>query len=208
MMAGDTHWMNANVLIEFLQNDTEYGQNAVMLGVPTHWRTLQGDTVSNKKLHDLIKMADVTSPWTVGRYSSPESVRQYGEKTLREDVRWAHENGIDFMPVVFPGFSWKNLMHTRGVEKPLGAIPRLKGEFLWSQVIGAKEAGANMIYVAMFDEVDEGTAIFKCTNDPPVGDIEFLTYDGLPSDHYLWLTGKIGELLRGELASHRQLPTR
>ena len=195
-------------LIDFLQNNPEFGQNSVMLGVPTHWRTLQGDTVSNKKLHELIQMADITSPWTVGRYRSPDSARQYGKQTLREDVRWANDHGIDFMPVVFPGFSWKNLMHTRGVEEPLGAIPRLKGEFLWTQAIAAKKAGANMIYVAMFDEVDEGTAIFKCTNDPPVGDIEFLTYKGLPSDHYLWLTGKIGELLRGDITSNGQLPAR
>jgi len=27
-----------------------------------------------------------------------------------------------------------------------------------------------MIYVAMFDEVNEGTAIFKVTDNPPVGD--------------------------------------
>lgn len=56
-----------------------------------------------------------------------------------------------------------------------------------------------MLYVAMFSEVVEGTAIFKCTNDPPTGDgVEFLTYEGLPSDHYLKLVGKAGKLLRDE----------
>ena len=47
-----------------------------------------------------------------------------------------------------------------------------------------------MIYQAMFDEVDEATAIFKCTNNPPVGESEFLDYEGLRSDHYLWLVGQ------------------
>ena len=52
----------------------------------------------------------------------------------------------------------------------------------------------------MFDEIDEGTAIFKCSNEPPVGDgVHFLDYEGLPSDHYLRLTGEGGKLLRGEL---------
>jgi hypothetical protein len=36
----------------------------------------------------------------------------------------------------------------------------------------------------MFDKVDEGTAIYKCTNDPPLGESKFVTYEGLPSDHY------------------------
>jgi len=48
----------------------------------------------------------------------------------------------------------------------------------------------------MFDEVDEGTAIFKCTNQPPVG--RFCTYEGYPSDHYLTLAGLAGRYLRGE----------
>ena len=48
----------------------------------------------------------------------------------------------------------------------------------------------------MFDEVDEGTAIFKCTNNPPVGESPFLDFEGLPSDHYLWLTGRITQRLR------------
>ena len=65
-----------------------------------------------------------------------------------------------------------------------------------------------MAYVAMFDEMDEGTAIFKCTNDPPVGASQFLTLEGLPSDHYLWLTGQGGRLLRGELKTSDPLPRR
>lgn len=39
------------------------------------------------------------------------------------------------------------------------------------------------------DEVDEGTAIFKCTNDVPVGKSTFATFEGLPSDFSLKLVG-------------------
>jgi hypothetical protein len=57
-----------------------------------------------------------------------------------------------------------------------------------------------MLYVAMFDEVDEGTAIFKCTSDTPdTGDLKFLREPALPSDHYLKVTGAAGKLLRGEI---------
>ena len=56
-----------------------------------------------------------------------------------------------------------------------------------------------MVYVAMFDEVDEGTAIFKCANDVPQGGTsQFVTYDGLPSDFYLKLVGRGTKLIRGE----------
>jgi hypothetical protein len=86
-------------------------------------------------------------------------------------------------------------------------VPRLKGEFLWSQFVSAKRAGATMIYVAMFDEVDEGTAIFKCTNDAPTGDgVKFLNYEGLPSDFYLRLIGEGAKMLRGELPITDAIP--
>jgi len=104
--------------------------------------------------------------------------------------------------VAFPGFSWHNLRP----ESPSNQIPRLKGRFLWSQYLAAREAGATMLYQAMFDEVDEGTAIFKCTNDPPVGASPFIDYEGLPSDFYLRLTGAGGKLLRGEIEPTPEVP--
>ena len=66
-----------------------------------------------------------------------------------------------------------------------------------------------MLYVAMFDEVNEGTAIFKVSDNPPVSSIaKFVGMDGKPSDHYLWLTGMGGRLPRGETPPNEQLPQR
>jgi len=63
-----------------------------------------------------------------------------------------------------------------------------------------------MIYQAMFDEIDEGTAIFKVTNDPPTGPSTFVTLEGLPSDYYLKLVGKGTQLLRHEIPTTDELP--
>ena len=63
-----------------------------------------------------------------------------------------------------------------------------------------------MVYQAMFDEVNEGTAIFKCTDDPPIGDSKFLTFEGLPSDFYLTLVGKAAGMIRGETPLTEQIP--
>lgn len=191
-------------LVDFLKHDPDYGGNCVMLGVPTYWRTLRRDALPEPKLHEIIQMADIVSPWTVGRYIHPPSARTYAQKTAAEDLAWCRERGLDFLPVVFPGFSWHNLKP----EAKLGRIPRRKGAFLWAQYCALKQAGATMIYQAMFDEVDEGTAIFKCTNDPPVGASPFMTYEGLPTDYYLWLVGMGGKLLRGEIPVSEEPPPR
>ena len=93
-------------------------------------------------------------------------------------------------------------MHT----KQLDQIPRRKGRFYWTQWLAMKKTGASMIYVAMFDEVDEATAIFKCTNDVPTIDGGFVTTEDLPSDFYLKLTGSAAKLLRGEIPATDELP--
>ena len=191
-------------LVDFLKNDPNYGQCTVMIGVPTWWRTLYNDCVNDEKVLEIARTADIISPWIVGRFGKIEDVPGFARNIWDEDIQWCKKYGKEYLPVVFPGFSWHNLKP----KSPLNQVPRLKGRFFWKQFIEAKKAGATMIYIAMFDEVNEGTAIFKCTNDPPVGESRFLTYEGLPSDYYLWLTGQGGKMLRGEIKITEELPKR
>jgi hypothetical protein len=183
-------------LVKFLKDDPHYGGCTVMLGVPTHWRTLDGDCVNEKTMHELILKADIVSPWTVGRYTTTAQAVQYAETTMKLDLEWCRERRKEFIPVVFPGFSWHNMFP----QAPQNQIPRLKGKFLWTQFVQAKRAGATMVYQAMFDELDEGTAIFKCTDDPPVGASQFVTYEALPSDFYLKMVGQASRMMRSQAA--------
>ncbi|MEY4483515.1 MAG: hypothetical protein RL693_967 [Verrucomicrobiota bacterium] len=196
-------------LIRFFKNEAAPGGCSVMLGVPAFWRTLNRDAIADPALHELMAMADVVSPWTIGRYHSPESVTAFVHKTVREDIVWCQQHQLDYLPVAYPGFSWHNLSASRGQSAPFNPVPRLGGRFLWSQFLQFHEAGAKMQYVAMFDEMDEGTAIFKCRHDPPTGKSPFLAEPEIPNDHYLWLTGAAGRLLRGEIkAEANELPLR
>ena len=119
---------------------------------------------------------------------------------------------MDYVPIVYPGFSWRNLsLANPGLAKftAYGAIPRLKGEFYWDMIHTSIDAGASMLYVAMFDEIDEGTAIFKVSDNPPSGTkTKFIDNDGMPSDHYLFLTGKAAKMLRKEIPLTPMMPTR
>jgi hypothetical protein len=192
--------------IDFLKNDKVYGGFTVMVGLPTYWRELTGDSTSDPKLHRIVEKCDIVSPWTVGRMNNLADVNEFAfVRIWKPDMKWCKDHHKDYLPVVFPGFSWANLKNDPGV---FNSIPRLKGQFLWHQMFAAKQCGATMIYQAMFDEMDEGTAIFKCTNDPPAGASKFLTYEGLPSDYYLWLVGEGGKMLRGQIPLTDQIPKR
>ena len=76
---------------------------------------------------------------------------------------------------------------------------------MWRQFLAAKSIGAEAVYVAMFDEIDEATAIFKVTNDIPVNHY-FLTLEGLPSDFYLLLTGLSTKIINGGISAPNLMP--
>lgn len=191
-----------NEIIDFVKNDPVYGGFSVMIGSENYWR--DGKSEEYEILREAMKKADIISPWTVGRYRSPDGAEEFIKRMHGPDIAWCKEHDIDFLPVIFSGFSWHNLKK----DPPLDQIPRLQGQFLWRQVYENMQVGAKMFYVAMFDEVDEGTAIFKTDPDPPVGNSPFLTYEGLPADHYMWLAGKAQEGLQNIFIVEKTQPER
>ncbi|MCD8043682.1 MAG: glycoside hydrolase family 71/99-like protein [Tannerellaceae bacterium] len=199
-------------LIDFLKNDPEYGGCAIMLGVPTFWRDLNADCVPDPYLHEVIRSADIVLPWTVQRFTPllHNDMDRFRDLII-EDIKWCKAAGIDYVPCVTPGFSWHNLSRFEFPDdiKPVGSIPRQGGRFYWQQLSTAINAGASMIYAAMFDEVNEGTAIFKVSDNPPVSDIaKFADNDGMPSDHYLFLTGEASLMLKGKKPLEFTMPKR
>ena len=164
---------------------------SVMLGVPCYWRTLNRDAVADPALHNLLGSVEVISPWTVGRYATPEKAGSYARETLAGDLAWCRNKGVDLLPVAFPGFSWHNMKP----DAPSNQIPRRRGAFFGAQLDAQRATGAGMQYVAMFDEVDEATAIFKCSDQPPEG-ASFVTMEGLPADHYLRMAGEAADRLK------------
>ncbi len=197
-------------LVSALKDEDQLGDFSVMLGIPYHWRNLGSDTTGDPQLHELIKQADIISPWSIGRYSNVKDVKgRVLNEMLIPDKQALDRLEKTYLPVMFPGFSWFNLMNSRNEDGVFEAIPRNNGEFFWSQAVASKQAGVDMVYIAMFDEVDEATSIFKVTNNPPVGKVPFLTYKDKASDHYLWLTSKIKTMLnQPESDKNSQFPKR
>jgi hypothetical protein len=183
-------------------------KTSILLGVPYYWRTLTKDTENAPALHALIKTADVIMPWAVGRYNASTYTSVAGT-TLPGDIAWCKTNKIDYAPLVFPGFSWGNLKND---QTQYNQIPRAKGDFLWQQIAGAKMSGAEALYVAMFDEVDEGTAIFKTKKEgetPLNGEGKFVGIEAdLDPDFYLWLTGEGAKWFHGAKGYGAQKPAR
>ena len=183
---------DAEKFIRFLKHNPDWGGMSIMLGVPFGWREQIRDAVEDKNLHNVLQLADVISPWSVGRYHEVDFGSGKFVMNQVEDRKWCEKHKIAYLPVLYPGFSWHNM-----TGEKLDAIPRRGGRFLWNQFVGTRVSGNRAAYIAMFDEIDEGTAIFKCTNDPPVGEgVSFLDYKDLPSDYYLRITGEGGRLLR------------
>jgi hypothetical protein len=146
----------------------------------------------------------VFSPWNVGNVMKVGGQKHAAMGHWKRDLAEARRAGMAYLPVIYPGFAWTNLM---GPAAARATAPRLGGAFFWRQFVTAAGLGMDMAYVAMFDEVDEGTAVFKVTNRPPTQG-RFATYEGLPADWYLRLTGEGSKVIRGERRARPELPIR
>jgi hypothetical protein len=203
---------DANALLDWFGGGAAAPYRATVAGgVPTYWRTLTGDADPNTGWTAVYPRFAVLSPWMVGRYSTDANVDSFHNSTLAADLAATSAAGVDYLPVVFPGFSWANLQYNHNPAN-LNQIPRRAGAFFWKQFDSFVTAGCTMAFVAMFDEVDEGTAMFKIAPNaaaaPTTGLFLDLDADGtaLSSDFYLRLAGAAGRVLHGQAALTPSVP--
>jgi hypothetical protein len=191
--------------IEFFTNSPEEKYRAsIMLGT-------NHDFFNRGAWSTPLSKVDVISPWSVGRYNSADGNNNFVNNRLKPGQDWCDEHGIDFLPVVWPGFSWYNLKREGTWQQIL--IPRRGGEFFWTQATRAVSANAKSVYIAMFDEVDEATAMYKLSETaedmPAQGYWLPLDADGfdLPSDWYLRCAKKLTHVVRGATENTLTLET-
>jgi hypothetical protein len=196
-------------LVNFFEKNPDTAQQVTLVGgVPTEWRSLQKDSLSDPGWKDYYCALNIISPWTVERFKTDAQVDEYKSKMIL-DMAAAKQCNAEYMPVVFPGFSNQN-----SGGSPFNVTPRRGGNLYWRQVYNAVSINVPMIYNAMFDEVDEGTAMYKIAatiNDQPEG-VKLLPMDAdginLPNDWYLRLAGAATQMLRGEIPLTIEIPIR
>ncbi len=171
----------------------------LILGVPTDWRT----SFFGFSAEDFLSNANLIQPWSVGYFQSSSQLFSAGSlsKSIK-DRELCFSKGVDYQRVIWPGFAWSNW---NGGNRNM--IPRKGGQFFRDQFRFSADVAPTFtsMFIAMFDEFDESTAIAKAARDRSMIPTSqyFLTLDAdgisLPSDHYLKLAGELTRKYHNEV---------
>ncbi|MBE0675237.1 MAG: T9SS type A sorting domain-containing protein [Bacteroidales bacterium] len=195
----------ANQILDSFQNPSESKYRVyVMGGVPNDWRTK-----TKVGFMPVYERLDMISPWRPIFY---DPYNQAWIDRMAGDKAFCDTRGIDYNPTVSPGAS----VAYQNFDPDLrNKNPRDGGYYLWKQVYEVCKLKNKFMYVAMFDEIDEGTAMYKMAetqDDCPVVDplLVPLNEDGydLPSDWYLRLGTELQKMLEGSIPLDVNLPIR
>ncbi|KAJ3781821.1 hypothetical protein GGU10DRAFT_365460 [Lentinula aff. detonsa] len=200
--------------------DVTPGGVYIMAGTATHWRRSTEDADRNPAFLDVwLQEFDAISPWMVGRLTDEEHADTYAEHYMKADIEFlkkSHEEGgrkIDYIPVIYPGFSGVNLSQGNWT---FNQIKRNGGKFMWQQIFNVKRLGLRVMYGAMWDEYDEGTALMPVVEKsrllPRSEKYPFMALDvdgyDLPADWYMRICGLAAEGLRSERMIHETFPSK
>lgn len=178
-----------NPIIDFLLAPGKY-QATLVAGVDPNWRS-----EGTPEFQAMLMRMQGLQPWSVGRrIKDPKTGYAIQNTSLwADDIAKCNENHVKFMPVFNSG------THIAGpppAPPAVATVPRRTGHYLWEQFVKASEMGnINSAFVAMFDEINEGTQIMKIDIHPPI-QAPFFTYDGATSDYYLRLVGTGAKMLK------------
>ena len=188
----------ANRLIDFFAAPGRY--SAFLVGGGSwDWRG-----VPDPAWQAFYRRFDAYTPWIVGNHQIDRSgISHAGMQSWADDLRQCNGRGQLWIPVVYPGFSWNNLHHN---SPRLTTIPRRGGRFLWEQFYTLAKLKVDSAYVAMFDEVNEGTAVFKLTSDRRIHGPVVPREDDYPSDWYLRLVREGARMIHGQRPVSEEIP--
>lgn len=171
-------------LIRWLQ-----AQGCYVIGSgPFYWRTRNNDAASG--FDEVHAAFDAIMPWAVGRYNSVSRFNSKHNSQIEGDAALTRSRGQGYAPVAFAGYSYRD-------TNKINQIPRNAGLFFQAQIDAhLNTEGATFYYIAMFDEVQEGTAIYKFASNraESAKGRTFVTADmdgvACPGDHYLTMAGQ------------------
>ncbi|MEU7791549.1 discoidin domain-containing protein [Amycolatopsis sp. NPDC049159] len=168
----------------------------VIGGVPREWRTSDGG--SRPGFGDVYRAFDMLSPWMVGAIGDAAGSDRAYENLTVPDLADCAAHGIDYQPCVLPG--------------DVSGRQRAHGDFMWRQFYNVVRAGAQAVYISMFDEYGEGNQIAKTAENASMSPAGLLALDedgtACSSDYYLRLTADGGRMLKGQLPLSAVRPTR
>ncbi len=173
----------SDAVIQFLKNDPVYGGNYVIGGIGNTWERMTA-------WQDHFKRYDALHVWQTFSYERDRAVFS----------SW----GKDYFPHIWPGFSWANL-----TQRPEQYTDREGGQYYWQRLYAAIKAGNDRLFIGMFDEYDEGTAIMPMSDEapnPPSPYGRFLDNQGKPSDWWLRLTAAGKAMLSGQRSLSASMP--
>lgn len=183
------------LMLFFSKNADPQLRASILAGVPVSWRDQTSRNGTNPSWMDVYRLASALSPWFIGAVFDAATERKQIERHIGGDVALAQSTGQVYMPVVFPGFSSANQTHKpEYFQHPARGC----GKFLEMQTTALLRLGVDSFYVAMFDELNEGTAVLK----PRVGQVvssrsttaNFITLDPTCPDEQTLYLRKLGDL--------------
>ncbi|MEO5714988.1 MAG: PA14 domain-containing protein [Luteolibacter sp.] len=139
--------LTTNAVVDFFRNDPKYGGNYVIGGIPGDWRKMDAAWQQHFKKY--------------------ECVLSWMSQSYAEDIADFRKLDLSYYSHVKPGFSRANLKHLPSGDSSLAYTPRDGGRYYWSQFSKAAKAGSDRMFIGMFDEYDEATAIIPMSDDPP-----------------------------------------
>ncbi|HTJ77411.1 MAG TPA: hypothetical protein VL357_00280 [Rariglobus sp.] len=176
-----------NQLITYFQTPGKY-QATLVGGGQWNWQA----SSTSADFQTMLMRMTAYSPWNVGHYHTDTTTGNIVPTTgyWASDKAVCDANHVIYLPMLYPG------TNPAGPPTATILVPRRSGNFLWEQFRDASAIGGiNSVYIAMFDEVNEGTEIMKITNTPPPQSPAFITYEGMPGDWYMRLVGTGEDML-------------